>query len=177
MITAHRTARYALRLGAAALLVLPALLPTGALALDRATDGAITVPGTGDLAASGGPSELVEPTIQYTDFVAHERDVINFVPGERVTVGFTPRAGETWPIGGKPPRALPGGSATGKTMRAAPQGSVWAGTPAAPRANANPDPKGPPADAGLRRGTTNDSGSAPVDGAIGPTMRATTASF
>ncbi|MEO5919123.1 MAG: glycosyl hydrolase family 18 protein, partial [Candidatus Limnocylindrales bacterium] len=173
----HRTARYALRLGAAALLVLPALLPAGATAQDRATDWAITGRDGSGWAAPGGPSDLGEPTIQYLDSEAHERDVINFVPGAQVSVGFTPRAGETWPVGGGPPRALPAGRVSGHTMRASPQGSVWAGTPAAPRANANADSKGPPVDAGLGRGTTNAPGTAPVDGAIGPTISATTASF
>ena len=58
--------------------------------------------------------------------MAHEHDRIDFKPGGRVTVGFTPRARDRWPVDGRPPAALPAGRATGREMAASPQGSLWA---------------------------------------------------
>ena len=60
----------------------------------------------------------LQPSIQYDEAVRHADDAIAFTPGERVTVGFQPRAGDTWPVGGAQPAALPAGRLDGKTMRA-----------------------------------------------------------
>ena len=68
----------------------------------------------------------LHPSIAYEQAMAHEHDRIDFKPGGRVTVGFTPRARDRWPIDGRPPAALPAGRATGREMAASPQGSLWA---------------------------------------------------
>ncbi len=65
------------------------------------------------------------PSIIYNEAMAHEHDHIAFAPGGRVTVGFTPRSDDTWPVGGQAPTALPAGRATGREMAASPQGSSW----------------------------------------------------
>ena len=44
---------------------------------------------------------------------------IEFTPGGRVTVGFRPRAGDAWEVGGRAPRALPAGSLRVASMLAA----------------------------------------------------------
>lgn len=75
-----------------------------------------------DADAAGPPST----SIHYEQAMAHVDDVIDFEPGERVTVPFAPRAGDRWPIDGKPPRALPPGHATGLQLREAPADSIWA---------------------------------------------------
>ena len=68
----------------------------------------------------------LHPSIAYEQAMAHEHDRIDFKPGGRVTVGFTPRARDRWPVDGRPPAALPAGRATGREMAASPQGSLWA---------------------------------------------------
>ena len=78
----------------------------------------VTVPGAAVSGPRVDPTPL-EPTIQYEEAVAHERDRIAFAPGERVRVAFTPRAGDTWQVAGGSPRALPAGRLTGHAMRAA----------------------------------------------------------
>lgn len=66
------------------------------------------------------------PSIHWQQEQEHAFDVVAFEPGARVTVPFTPRAGDRWEVDGKPPRGLPPGNATGRQMRDAPQDSVWA---------------------------------------------------
>jgi spore germination protein YaaH/flagellar hook assembly protein FlgD len=58
--------------------------------------------------------------------MAHAADDIEFTPGDRVTVGFTPRAGDRWLVDGRAPAELPAGRVTGRDMAAARQGSTWA---------------------------------------------------
>ena len=87
------------------------------------------------------PGEL-QPGIQYEEAMAHEADQIAFEPGDRVSVGFRPRGGDTWPIAGHAPKALPAGNATGREMAAALQGSRWA-----VHAPGEPAPSASPADA------------------------------
>ena len=82
-----------------------------------------------DLAGAPGADEAatdVLPSIHWQDALAHEADVIDFEPGERVTQGFQPRAGDRWEIDGRPARALPSGNATGHQLRAAREDGVWA---------------------------------------------------
>ena len=80
----------------------------------------------------------LRPTIHYEEVVKHAHDRLDFEPGGRVTVGFTPREGDTWKVGGVAPRALPAGRLDGKAMRA--QGRAAAPTPAATTApSATPD--------------------------------------
>jgi spore germination protein YaaH/flagellar hook assembly protein FlgD len=78
------------------------------------------------------------PSIHYQDARAHAGDRITFQPGDRVEVGYAPRGGDTWQVGGELPRALPAGHVTGDAMALAPQGSVWADS--APRAVTVPAP-------------------------------------
>jgi spore germination protein YaaH/flagellar hook assembly protein FlgD len=60
---------------------------------------------------------VVQPTIQYDEAVAHAADPLVFTPGERVTVPFTPRASDRWPVGGERARALPAGRLSGRDIR------------------------------------------------------------
>jgi hypothetical protein len=100
-------------------------------------------PAVADTVADRGPAEAsgdLRPGIQYEEAMAHEGDQIAFEPGDRVSLGFSPRGGDTWPIGGHAPKALPAGNATGREMAAAAQGSLWA-----VRAPGAADPEAPPA--------------------------------
>jgi spore germination protein YaaH len=65
-------------------------------------------------------------SIQYEQAMEHAGDVIDFDPGDRVAVGFSPRPGDEWDVDGRAPRALPAGNATGLQLRDAPAGSIWA---------------------------------------------------
>jgi spore germination protein YaaH/flagellar hook assembly protein FlgD len=82
------------------------------------------------------------PSIQYEEALAHAADPNRFVAGDRVRLAYTPRADDGWPVDGQAPTPLPAGSATGRAMAAAPQGSVWVGTPADGSQPA-PDPSQP----------------------------------
>ncbi len=66
---------------------------------------------------SDDPAGGLRSTIHYEEVVAHEDDVIDFTPGKRVTLGFTPRPGDAWKVGGASARALPAGRLDGNTMR------------------------------------------------------------
>jgi spore germination protein YaaH/flagellar hook assembly protein FlgD len=96
---------------------------------------------TDRLAASLPASTLDAPgpSTAYEQAMAHAADRIDFAPGGRVTVAFTPRAGDAWPIDGRAPVALPGGRVTGRDMAAARQGSTWA-EPGAGEDTAKPGP-------------------------------------
>ena len=58
-----------------------------------------------------------QPSILYEDAIAHANDRIAFAPGDRVSVSFKPRAGDTWRVGGVAPRTLPSGLASGRALR------------------------------------------------------------
>ncbi len=75
------------------------------------------------------PNGPIQPTVQYEDAMAHADDQIAFDPGDRVTVGFKPRAGDTWTVGGRAPSALPAGHATGRQSLASKKGQIWAAGP------------------------------------------------
>jgi len=79
-------------------------------------------------ADAGGAAEQagLQPSIVYEEASAHAADRITFKPGGQVTVGFTPRAGDRWPVDGRAPSALPAGRATGRQMAASAQGTAWA---------------------------------------------------
>jgi spore germination protein YaaH/flagellar hook assembly protein FlgD len=64
----------------------------------------------------------LQPSIQYEEAVRHANDRIAFTPGGRVTVGFTPRPGDTWSVGGRAPTALPAGRLDGTAIRGQGQG-------------------------------------------------------
>jgi len=51
----------------------------------------------------------LQPTIHYEEAQRHAGDALAFLPGARVAVGFAPRPGDRWPVGGVPPTALPAG--------------------------------------------------------------------
>ena len=63
-------------------------------------------------------AEGLAPGIHWEEARAHEDDRIAFTPGERVSVGFKPRAGDRWVVGGVAPRALPAGRLDGTRIRA-----------------------------------------------------------
>ena len=64
------------------------------------------------------PTAGLQPSVQYEEAVAHEHDRIAFAPGGRVTVGFSPRPGDPWTVGGGAPKSLPAGRLDGKAIRA-----------------------------------------------------------
>lgn len=70
-------------------------------------------------------------SIHFEHAMEHANDDIDFEPGERVTVPFSPRAGDRWEVDGRAPRPLPAGHATGAQMRAAPANAVWSAGPPA----------------------------------------------
>ncbi|MBI2777588.1 MAG: SH3 domain-containing protein, partial [Chloroflexi bacterium] len=154
----RRSAWLALTIGPAAILIALAAWPGAAVAGDTARP----LPAPVDLPSADAQAPGVQPSIQYEEAAAHAADVIDFTPGERVDVGFTPRVNDTWAVGGGRPRALPAGQASGREMRAARQGSIWTlDRPAGPQPS-------PDNGAGSNVG-------APIDGATGPSARATTA--
>jgi spore germination protein YaaH len=77
------------------------------------------------------PVAGVQPSIHYEEAASHANDPVDFRPGGRVEVGFRPRAGDTWTIGGRAPRALPAGNATSEQILVSPQGGIWADRPPA----------------------------------------------
>ncbi len=80
-----------------------------AFATDRPADAAANA-----AAANAG----LEPSVQYEEAVRHAADEIDFTPGDRVTVGFRPRAGDRWPVGGGQPTDLPAGRLDGEAIHA-----------------------------------------------------------
>ncbi|HET7496212.1 MAG TPA: glycosyl hydrolase family 18 protein [Candidatus Limnocylindrales bacterium] len=99
---AARPRRLALLVAAiAALLSSQATAAVGTAAASPAT----TVPG-------------LAPTIHWQEAEAHAQDRIDFRPGGRVTIGFTPRGSDRWSVGGGKARALPAGRLDGRAMRA-----------------------------------------------------------
>ncbi len=94
-----------------------------------------------DLAATDDTSSAgLLPTIHYEDAIAHADDTTTFEPGGRATIGFTPRSGDRWSVGGVSPRSLPAGRLSGTQIR----DGVHASGPAPPPADP-PDPSAPPA--------------------------------
>ncbi|MFL5675044.1 MAG: glycosyl hydrolase family 18 protein [Chloroflexota bacterium] len=92
-------------LAAAALLLITAL-PSATAGVDAA-----------EPAVSAAPSsELLRPSVQYEEAVAHAADRTAFVPGGRVTVPFKPRKGDRWVVGGVTPRELPAGRLSGTAI-------------------------------------------------------------
>ena len=78
------------------------------------------------------------PSVAYEEAMAHAGDRINFEPGGKVEVGFTPRAGDEWPVDGRAQSALPHGRATGGQMAASEQGTAWTDVDTAPLPSADP---------------------------------------
>jgi spore germination protein YaaH/flagellar hook assembly protein FlgD len=82
-------------------------------------------PGVPDAAAG------LQQSIHYEEAEAHRNDKIDFAPGGRVDIGFTPRPDDRWTVGGGEPATLPPGRADGRKMRseAAPGVDPASGSP------------------------------------------------
>ena len=93
-----------------------------------------------DPAAAGGD----EPSIMAIDAAAHANDRIAFSPGARVSLPFTPRPDDGWTVDGLTPQRLPAGAATGRSLLAAGQGSIWSPGSTAPQASQPLAPVGTP---------------------------------
>jgi spore germination protein YaaH len=156
------------RLGLAAILVALLVWPASTLARTatpvapqaRVAADPVADPTSEPTSEPATPPDLL-PSVHYEEALAHAADAIDFSPGERVSVGFTPRSDDTWLVGGERPQELPAGHVTGREMAAARQGSIW--TIDAPPGIG----RGGPA-----QGANID---APIDGASGPFLAATTA--
>ena len=113
------------------------------------------------VAESGGTSR---PSIVYEEAMAHANDRIDFTPGARVDVGFSPRAGDAWPIDGGAPKALPSGRAAGREIAKSGQGSRWAPIGDA-RGGVDTSPPAAPADPSVEPTPAID---APIDASADP---------
>ncbi|MGZ6339553.1 MAG: hypothetical protein ACXWNG_04230, partial [Candidatus Limnocylindrales bacterium] len=132
----------------------PAASTVMALAQGPVAAGPLAPPtgfGGGDLAADKARQAAGQPSIQYLDAMAHAGDPDRFTPGDRVTVPFTPRASDRWPVDGAAPRPLAAGRESGRQMAAGAQDTVWPDVPGAPvpaEAAAASAPVDAPANAG-----------------------------
>ncbi|MFH1475428.1 MAG: glycosyl hydrolase family 18 protein [Chloroflexota bacterium] len=99
-----------------------------------------------------------EPSQMYLDTAANEHRSFRFTPGDRVTVGFRPRADDRWPVGGHAPRALPAGRESGAEMAESPSAPVE--PPPVPDATPGPAPTPLPPD------TMPDATPIPAEGAM-----------
>ena len=75
----------------------------------------------GSATASQGPT-----SISHEQALEHANDPNTFVPGDAVTVPYSPRKGDRIEVDGGLPVALPAGTASGRSIAASPQGKVWA---------------------------------------------------
>jgi hypothetical protein len=108
----------------------PGADPTSSFgAVDLPTD--LTSTAVGRDPASVGTDE---PSVMALDAAAHVDDRIAFTPGARVSVPFTPRPDDGWAVDGLAPRRLPAGAATGRSLLASRQGSIWSPASSAPQA-------------------------------------------
>lgn len=109
----------------------PASAASEASSASSPRPGPASAPGTAPSAGSTEAAAIgpLQPSVQYEDALAHADDRIDFAPGGRVTVPYTPRSDDGWSVAGSTPRRLPTGLATGRQMAAAPEGSTWAGAP------------------------------------------------
>ncbi len=62
----------------------------------------------------------------YEQVLEHQGETYEFEPGEAVTVPYVPRPGDTTPVDGRAPVALPTARASGRSMAETPEGTVWA---------------------------------------------------
>lgn len=106
-----------------------AAAPDGAAASPSRTGSVAEAPASLESASGTVSSDLT--SIHYEHALEHADDEIAFEPGPRVTVPFKPRAGDTWEVDGRAPRALPAGHASGAQMRAAPADAIWSAGPPA----------------------------------------------
>ncbi|MGD0862239.1 MAG: glycosyl hydrolase family 18 protein [Candidatus Limnocylindrales bacterium] len=103
------------------------------VALSIALGAALTVgptwPAASPVSAFDNGNGAADPdatSIMYQQALEHANDPNTFVPGDAVTVPYHPRAGDTTLVDGRLPIALPAGTASGRSMAASPQGSIWA---------------------------------------------------
>ena len=160
--TRHASGRGSLELrgrfatvAAAGLLIAAEALAAAPVAAHDPPAAATPVPGApaaqaaqaGDTAAGVG---ALQPGVQYQELMAHAADRIDFAPGGRVTVPYRPRAGDTWSVGGRAPRALPAGTATGRALIPSSAGAATPAPATVPQpapASAAPAPSDAPVDA------------------------------
>jgi spore germination protein YaaH len=139
---------------------MPVAAPTAATAAPPAAGDPVPA---GDVAAGVG---ALQPGVQYEEAMAHASDRTAFTPGGRVTVPYRPRAGDGWSVGGRAPRALPAGTASGRELLPSPGGTKEPAPATDPNAvepvpAASPTPSDAPVDA-----PSNDGSPAPAaDGA------------
>ena len=91
--------------------------------------------------AASAAATAATTSIMHEQALEHAADPNTFTPGDAVTVPYRPRTGDTTPVDGRAPVALPAGTATGRSMAASPQGSIWAAAdvvrPSVPSAGAS----------------------------------------
>jgi spore germination protein YaaH len=71
-------------------------------------------------------AEAGQESMWYQQVLEHAHDQIEFTPGDAVTVPYVPRPGDRTLINGKYPVALPAGRASGRSMAATPNDTIWA---------------------------------------------------
>jgi spore germination protein YaaH/serine protease inhibitor ecotin len=77
--------------------------------------------------AAAGSAEPPGPSIHYQEALAHQSDRLTFTPGAVVSVPYRPRAGDTTPVDGQAPVALPAGNSA-PTINPLPGSVTPAGT-------------------------------------------------
>jgi len=87
---------------------------------------AAAAPAVGASDASSATADQGATSISHEQALEHANDPNTFVPGDAVTVPYRPRAGDKTEVDGGPPVALPSGTASGRSIAASPQGTVWA---------------------------------------------------
>jgi spore germination protein YaaH len=122
-----------------------AMLAVAVIALAWPVGAAAADPGMAGVAPQGA-------SVQYQEALAHANDPTDFVPGDAVTIPYTPRPGTSSIVGGSFAVALPAGSATGRSMAASPQGSTWAEGEALPPANGSDFQISPAVDSSISGG-------------------------
>jgi spore germination protein YaaH/flagellar hook assembly protein FlgD len=149
----RRSIRRALLPVSAALAILATGIPAVGVAATVPQDAAPAAPVVSAPAAARPTSNdptarshdepgAIRPTIQYEEAVAHAGDRTAFTAGGRVTVPFTPRRSDRWPVGGVAPRSLPNGRLSGKAIREVVPAPGHATAPAHGRTG-DPTPAGP----------------------------------
>ena len=117
---------------AAGPLLSPGLVRTGVPSVVPPVVPPIVAPSPALLPAAGsadhgtGSADPAGPSIIALDAAAHANDPVRFTPGGRVTIPFSPRPDDHWTVGGAAPQPLQAGAASGRSMAASRQGSVWA---------------------------------------------------
>ncbi len=127
----RRPLRPWLALALVALVGVPAAATTPRVAAAAPASAPPAAEARAPLEAGNGQVNGDLTSIHFEHATEHANDDIDFEPGDRVTVPFSPRAGDRWEIDGRAARPLPAGHATGLQMRSAPDDAVWAAGPPA----------------------------------------------